>query len=134
MRVIIAGSRNIDPDRADAAVETMVTLFARTFEAPTVVMSGACRTGVDAAGERWAAKHGVPVERYPADWTRGGTMTLDRSAGPSRNRTMAQAADGLIAIWDGKSCGTKNMIAEAKRAGIGYLTCVVTPGPAEGQR
>jgi hypothetical protein len=31
---------------------------------------------------------------------------------------MAQYADALIAFWDGKSKGTKNMIDEAKKQGL----------------
>jgi hypothetical protein len=31
---------------------------------------------------------------------------------------MAKYADALIAVWDGKSRGTKNMIDEAKKLGL----------------
>lgn len=35
-----------------------------------------------------------------------------------RNREMAANADALIAFWDGKSRGTKNMIEEAQKRGL----------------
>lgn len=54
----------------------------------------------------------IPVKRFPADWDRHG-----RAAGPIRNCQMAQYADALIAIWDGKSRGTKNMIDEMNKCG-----------------
>ena len=37
------------------------------------------------------------------------------SAGPRRNAQMAEVADALIAFWDGKSRGTKNMIDTANK-------------------
>lgn len=36
-------------------------------------------------------------------------------AGSFRNGQMAEYADALIAFWDGKSTGTKNMIKQAKQ-------------------
>jgi Protein of unknown function (DUF2493). len=68
------------------------------------VVSGTAR-GADTAGEAWAEHHGVPVERFPADWDEHG-----KSAGPIRNQEMADYADAVVAIWDGKSSGTHNMI------------------------
>lgn len=103
MRVIIAGTRSMaNGDYVDRAMrECGIT--------PTCVVSGGCR-GIDASGEVWAGKHGVPVFRYPADWQRHG-----RAAGPIRNADMANNADALVCVWDGKSRGTKNMIDTAIR-------------------
>lgn len=50
---------------------------------------------------------------FPADWDKYG-----RRAGPIRNREMAEYADALLAYWDGKSRGTKNMIEEARARGL----------------
>ena len=41
-----------------------------------------------------------------------------RSAGPIRNKQMAEYADTLFAFWDGKSRGTKNMIDLAKKKNL----------------
>jgi hypothetical protein len=49
------------------------------------------------------------VKSFPADWRLYG-----RSAGMIRNRQMANYADALLAIWDGRSPGTANMISLAK--------------------
>ena len=49
-------------------------------------------------------------ELFPADWDKHG-----RAAGPIRNKQMADYADVLIAVWDGKSRGTKNMIDEMNK-------------------
>ena len=69
--------------------------------------------GVDMAGEAWAEKNGIPVVRYVPSWSKHGLY-----AGILRNREMAQNADALLAIWDGKSRGTANMIREAKERGL----------------
>ena len=79
----------------------------------TTVISGGCPSGADAAGEQWASSRQIPVKVYPADWQAHG-----RAAGPMRNRQMAANADALIAVWDGASRGTANMIQEAKLAGL----------------
>ena len=73
-----------------------------------VIVSGTAR-GADRQGERYAAERGYRVERFPADWDRDGI-----AAGPIRNGQMAAHADALVAFWDGKSRGTRDMIEKAK--------------------
>jgi hypothetical protein len=50
---------------------------------------------------------------FPADW-----KTHGKAAGPIRNRQMAKNAEALIALWDGNSRGTKNMIETATKLGL----------------
>ncbi len=106
MRVIIAGSRTIDDYRllCQAIVESQFRI--------DVILSGTAN-GVDRLGELWASRHNTPVEKYPANWQQFG-----KSAGYIRNVEMSHNADALIAIWDGKSRGTKNMIDIAKSKGL----------------
>lgn len=106
MKTIIAGSRDL------ASVDLVEEAFCLSDIYVSEVVSGGCR-GVDMAGEQWATLQGIPIKRFPADW-----KTHGRAAGPMRNRQMAKYADALIAIWDGKSKGTKNMIEEAHKAGL----------------
>ena len=106
MRVIIAGSRHItDPDLLKASVEDS------DFEITEVVSGGA--KGVDRLGEDYARQEGISITRFPARWERHG-----RSAGPIRNSEMAEYADALIAIWDGESPGTRDMLRQAYRADL----------------
>lgn len=79
---------------------------------PTEIVSGAA-SGVDSLGERWAKENGIPIKRFHADWDEHG-----KAAGPIRNRKMASYAHALVAIWDGKSRGTSNMIEEARRRNL----------------
>ena len=111
MRVIIAGSRSGVRYR-DVELAIRESGWADDI---TVVISGGAM-GVDTGGETWAQQHGRDIERFPIremDWHAHG-----KAAGPIRNRRMAEAADALIAVWDGESRGTRNMIYEARKRGL----------------
>jgi len=102
MKTIIAGSRNIEEYQA-----ILDAVEASGFEITEVVSGGA--KGVDSLGERYGLEKGIPVKVFPADWESYG-----RKAGIMRNKEMAAYAEALIAVWDGTSPGTHNMIAEAQ--------------------
>lgn len=103
MKVIIAGSQTI---KRMAIIEKAIADADFTI---TEVVSGAA-PGVDTVGAEWARINDIPVREFPADW-RG----FGRSAGMIRNQQMAEYADALIAVWDGKSRGTSNMIDSMRR-------------------
>lgn len=106
MKVIIAGSRDIHN------YEELLVAVAKSEFTITEVVSGGAR-GVDALGEIWARRNMVSVKRFIPDWN-----LLGKPAGMVRNSQMAQYADALIALWDGKSYGTKNMIETAEKLGL----------------
>ena len=111
MKTIIAGSREgIDKN------DLLIALAVIDWEV-TEVVCGMAR-GADLIGKKWAEEQGIPVIERPADWEKYG-RTL---AGAIRNQQMADEADALIALWDGKSPGTKNMIEIATREGLKVLT------------
>jgi hypothetical protein len=106
MKVIIAGGRDItDYNLVLSAIQES------GFEI-TEVISGMA-SGVDELAVRYAKENNLPLQEFWAEWNSYG-----KSAGPIRNRQMASSADALIAIWDGKSRGTKNMIDEATKKGL----------------
>ena len=76
---------------------------------PICIVSGGAR-GADALAERYAKEHNYQLEVFHADWNKYG-----KSAGIRRNKQMAEVADALVAFWDGKSRGTKNMIEQMRR-------------------
>lgn len=106
MKTIIAGGRDINDYQLvlDAIKESQ-------FAISTVVCGGA--KGVDSLGERYATEMNLHLNMFIPDWD-----THGRAAGPIRNRKMAENAEALIAIWDGKSRGTKNMIETARKLGL----------------
>jgi hypothetical protein len=105
VKLIIAGSRDIDEDEA---IDEIVRI-AHTTNSPiagiTEIVSGTAR-GPDRAGESYGKYHNIPIKRFPADWNQFG-----KRAGHIRNREMAVYADKLFLIWDGKSKGSMNMRA-----------------------
>lgn len=103
MRTIIAGSRTLlYSDLLDALAANP------DLRISTVVSGGA--TGIDLAGEQWARRHTTPYEIYPANWKKYGN-----GAGFIRNERMTEVADALLAVWDGRSRGTKHMIEIMKK-------------------
>ena len=107
-QVIIAGSRDFDDK--DFMYEKLDYLF--QDRKPTAIISGTAR-GADRMGEDYARSRGIQVLRFPADWDRHG-----KRAGYVRNAAMLEAADGLVAFWDGESKGTEHMIRIARGKGI----------------
>lgn len=112
MRVLICGDRNWEDV---AAVEREI--FCRLAPGD-VVIHGACR-GADLIADIVAEHFGLEREAYPADWKIG------RSAGPIRNKQMLVEGkpDEVWAFHANiaESKGTRNMLAQAKAAGISTI-------------
>ncbi len=93
-------------DEAKAFIDSCISNIRKQNK--IIIVSGGAR-GADALGERYARENGFEIERHPADWEKHG-----KSAGPIRNKEMAQIADYVICFWDKRSRGTKSMIDFAK--------------------
>lgn len=103
MKTILAGSRHFEVfGNLNELMES------QPFEI-TEIVSGHSGN-VDLAGEEWATANEIPIKLFEPNW-----KVFGLSAGPKRNRQMAEYADVLIALWDGKSRGTKNMIEEMEK-------------------
>lgn len=106
MKVIIAGGREVtDYNLVIQAISEC------SFEITEIVSGGA--RGVDTMAIRYAEENGFKVKIFMAEWHNHG-----KAAGPIRNALMAKYADALVALWDGKSKGTKNMIEQAVKHGL----------------
>lgn len=112
IRVIVAGGRDFTDYRL--LCNTLNNLLSDKLKQVTII-SGTAK-GADSLGERFAKFNNVKLKQFPADWSIG------KRAGYIRNEQMAKyAAQGkgvLIAFWDNKSKGTKNMINIAKNYGL----------------
>lgn len=106
MKTIIAGSRHLWD------IEYIRNAVKRSEFIITEVVSG-CAPGVDRMGEKFAHENNTPVKKFPADWKAHG-----KAAGFKRNREMAEYAEALVAVWDGKSRGTMHMIKTARSEGL----------------
>lgn len=108
MKVIIAGGRDFR-DAGLLRIECDRILDGIT---DIEIVSGTA-SGADILGELYAKFKSFNIKRFPANWDLYG-----KGAGFIRNSEMADYADMLIAFWDGKSKGTKNMISVAERKGL----------------
>ena len=80
---------------------------------PTIdrAVSGGAR-GTDQLGEQYARAHGMWMQIFRPDWARYG-----RGAALLRNTDIINAADIIVAFWDGKSRGTQDSIQKARQQG-----------------
>lgn len=99
MKVIIAGSRDLTLD-----ICTLADIVLKTKWPIKEVVSGNAR-GIDSLGKEYARWNGLKLSIFLADWEKE-----FKRAGVLRNIKMGDYADALVAIWDGKSKGTKHMI------------------------
>ena len=104
MKVIVTGTGLIvDLSVVITAIETF------PFKITEVVSTSG--NIISILGEQWAKEQKIPIERFSASWKSFGSK-----AGLIRNSEMVQYSDGLIAIWDGKSVGTQDIIRKMSRA------------------
>lgn len=135
MKLIIAGGRDIEVTN-----DFISTVLDEVGWKPVEIVSGACgrpehevevltnehgryiyADGVDGCGERFAMEGGAErLIRFPAKWS-----VLGRSAGPKRNKEMADYADALLLIWNGMSAGSASMRRFARFAGKPVLEIVL---------
>lgn len=105
MRVIVAGGRDFND------YKFLNDILNEKKDVIDEIVCGEAR-GADKLGKTWGIRNGIPVKSFFAEWDK-----YKRSAGPIRNRQMGEYGDYLIAFWDGKSKGTKNMIETMKKLG-----------------
>lgn len=113
MKLIIAGTRNVEPEEQNWVYNRILEEISSIW--PSEIIVGGC-SGVDAIGRAVAEDARIEmiddlrIRVFSADWQRYG-----KSAGPRRNAAMAEHGEVLIAIplvINGKpeSRGTMNMI------------------------
>lgn len=99
MKVAIIGSRNL----------TNVKISKYISENVTEIISGGAR-GIYTLAEEWADKNGIPKTIIKPEYER-----YKRGAPLKRNKKIVELADVIIALWYGKSRGTKFTIDYAKK-------------------
>lgn len=115
MRVLVCGSRHFNSYWKFIHEMDLIS-EEKDFDnnPPITIISGEAR-GADTLAKRYAEECGWNYEGYPADWN-----TYGKRAGPIRNRQMLVEGkpDLVVAFLSPDSRGTKNMIEQAKKAGI----------------
>lgn len=106
-KIIIAGSRGYSNYKD---FSHWVDLCFKKVKGSIEIVSGGA-TGPDSMGEKYAKEHDLKLKQFLPQWKLHGK----RAAPIIRNKDMGDYADRLIAFWDGKSRGTKNMIEYMKK-------------------
>jgi len=107
MRIGVTGGRDYADKRK---VHDALSLLWAKHPGFTLVVGDA--KGTDQFAREWAAKNNVNLEVHYADWDYYG-----RSAGPIRNRKMADSNLELLLAFPGGS-GTNNMVSLCKERHI----------------
>ena len=110
LRVLVCGSRHYDPLKTEDYLDE----YFRDRETPSCIIEGGA-SGADCGGRHFGVNRGIPVETYKADWNKYG-----KAAGPIRNGEMLRLGkpELVIAFLARESRGTKNMLDQAKKAGV----------------
>lgn len=113
-KLIIAGSRHLDVKAVKKIIKAHWNEIVEQLGfKPDFILSGACPTGADRAGELLAKRlTGSRAILFPANWE-----LLGKSAGIHRNLDMVDCAHGLLLIWDGKSRGSGHVLGCMKMRG-----------------
>lgn len=110
-KLIVAGGRDFkDYPRLSAEIYAYAERPEMVGKAISIVNGGA--RGADRCGWQFTINQNVKRHDFPADWDRYG-----KRAGFIRNHAMGDFADGLLAFWDGKSRGTRDMIQYMHKLG-----------------
>lgn len=115
MKVAIIGSRAFPEQTGRVWMQS----FLQTLAPDTVIVSGGAK-GPDSWAEALAGLMGLEVEIYHPNYALYG-----KGATWMRNTTIIDAADIVVAFWDGTSRGTKDGITKAKARGKPVF--IVTP-------
>lgn len=102
MKIAIIGSRTITNYNLESIVSDEVT----------EIVSGSAK-GADTLAREYAEKHGLKYTEFLPDYSRYG-----KAAPIVRNKQIADYSDKVIALWNGKSKGTKSVIDYCRKENI----------------
>lgn len=112
MIIAVIGSRNFSDYK-------LLESTLASIPAITQIVSGGAK-GADSFAEIYAKQHQLPLVVLKPDWKQYG-----KGAGIVRNRKIIEAADMVVAFWDGESKGTASSLAMAKTKGIPVKTITI---------
>ena len=109
MKIAVIGSRNIEPENIGDYLPKDIS----------EIVSGGAR-GVDLKAREYAEEHNIKLTEFLPEYNR-----YKRGASLKRNIQICEYADKVLAIWDGKSRGTKFVIDYCKNNNISIEVIVV---------
>lgn len=102
MKVAVIGSRSLEIDHLEDYLPE---------NASEIITGGA--QGIDHCAREYALRNQLPLTEFLPEYQKYG-----RFAPLRRNQQIVDAADYLLAFWDGISHGTKYTIDDAKKKGV----------------
>lgn len=114
--IAVVGSRSIRDYKFVARV-------LENLKISKIISGGAA--GVDSLAKEYALKHNILFEEFLPDY-----IALGRTAPLERNKKIVEAADFVVAFWDGCSTGTKSVIDYAAEKHKVCLVCAKESGHA----
>ena len=109
MKIAVIGSRNIEPENTGDYLPKDIS----------EIVSGGAR-GVDLKAREYAEEHNIKLTEFLPEYNR-----YKRGAPIKRNIQICEYSDKVLAIWDGKSRGTKFVIDYCKNNNISIEVIVV---------
>ena len=100
MKLAIIGSRNLQVNNIDQYITDDIT----------EIVSGGAK-GIDNCARGFALAKGITLKEFLPDYKKYG-----RAAPIVRNKEIVNCSDTVLAFWDGKSHGTKNVIDYCKKS------------------
>lgn len=110
MKLAIIGSRNLQINN----IEQYIT------DAVTEIVSGGAK-GIDSCAAEFALSKGIAFKEFLPDYKKHG-----KAAPVIRNKEIVNYSDAILAFWDGKSRGTKNVIDYCNKTGT-PLRVIILP-------
>jgi hypothetical protein len=107
MKLAIIGSRNFSDYES---LKTVIQGIESLNKIDLIISGGA--KGADTLAERYAKENSIPIQIFYPEWDKYG-----KPAGVIRNTRIVNESDMILAIWDGKSIGTKDTIIKARKQG-----------------
>lgn len=124
--VLVTGSRTITSSRIVADfMERRIAALPVPMSTIELLHGGAA--GVDTLAGAWATAHGIPVRIERPDFVTFPRARFGNKAYAMRDLNMVYQADHVLALWDGKSPGTKLTADAARRLHKPLVQEIPTP-------
>lgn len=107
--LVVCGSRSItEKEIVKEGIREAIKKFNEREETISQVLTGGA-DGVDSVAKEWVSDKDIQYEEIEPKWEKYG----GKRAPIERNKKLIEKADYIVAVWDGKSSGTKFMIDNA---------------------
>lgn len=137
--IIVAGGR--DFNNYDLLADVIEYCVSMGFISDDATLICGEAKGADTQAKMFWEDAGLSIASYPAKWDDISGLNepvqigvhpdgkkYNKLAGTNRNGRMSAVGKGLIAFWDGKSSGTRDMIERMLRADLPVYICLYNCG------